>query len=199
MNTFEQQRFDYLYEQHLTNLTLQGKRPATIDAYSRAVRRIAAFFDRYPDNLTTDDLKRYFAQLIASHSWSTVKLDRNGLQFFYRHGLNQQWEWLNIVKPPQVTPLPDILTPAEVAIAISQTHQLRYQVFFLVLYSMGLRLGEGIYLQVGDIDSQLMQVHIRNAKDGKDRLVPLPKRKTYSQPLLISNITTFMLADNAEP
>ncbi|PKG73012.1 integrase [Shewanella sp. GutCb] len=176
MDTFEQQRFDSLYEQHLTNLTLQGKRPATIDAYSRAVRRIAAFFDRCPDNLTTDDLKRYFAQLIASHSWSTVKLDRNGLQFFYRHVLNQQWQWLNIVKPPQVNRLPDILTPTEVAIVISLTRQLRYQVFFLVLYSMGLRLGEGISLQVGDMDSQMMQVHIRNAKGGKDRLVPLPQR-----------------------
>ena len=49
MNTSELQRFDLLYEQHLTNLTLQGKRPATIDAYSRAVRRIAAFFDCCPD------------------------------------------------------------------------------------------------------------------------------------------------------
>ena len=176
MDTFEQHRFDSLYEQHLTNLTLQGKRPATIDAYSRALRRIAAFFDRCPDNLTTDDLKRYFAQLIESHSWSTVKLDRNGLQFFYRYVLNQNWEWLSIVKPPQVNRLPDILTPTEVAIVISLTRQLRYQVFFLVLYSMGLRLGEGISLQVGDIDSQLMQVHIRNAKGGKDRLVPLPKR-----------------------
>ncbi len=176
MNTSEQQRFDFLYEQHLTNLTLQGKRPATIDAYSRAVRRIAAYLDCCPDNLSTDDLKRYFAQLIASHSWSTVKLDRNGLQFFYRHVLNQQWQWLNIVKPPQVKRLPDILTPTEVAIAISLTRQLRYQVFFLTLYSMGFRLGEGISLQVGDIDSQLMQVHVRNAKGGKDRLVPLPKR-----------------------
>lgn len=176
MNTSEQQRFDFLYEQHLTNLTLQGKRPATIDAYSRAVRRIAAYFDCCPDNLSTDDLKRYFAQLIASHSWSTVKLDRNGLQFFYRHVLYQHWEWLNIVKPPQVKRLPDILTPCEVAIVISLTRQLRYQVFFLTLYGMGLRLGEGISLQVGDIDSQLMQVHIRNAKGGKDRLVPLPKR-----------------------
>ncbi|MGK0272599.1 MAG: integrase/recombinase XerD [Cocleimonas sp.] len=82
MDTHEQQRFDFLYEQHLTNLTLQGKRPATIDAYSRAVRRISAYFDCCPDNLSTDDLKRYFADLIASHSWSTVKLDRNGLQFF---------------------------------------------------------------------------------------------------------------------
>jgi integrase/recombinase XerD len=176
MNTSEQQRFDCLYQQHLTNLTLQGKRPATIDAYSRAVRRIAAYFDCCPDKLTTADLKRYFADLIASHSWSTVKLDRNGLQFFYRHVLNQSWQWLNIVKPPQVNHLPDILTPAEVSIIISLTQKLRYQVCFLTLYSMGLRLGEAVSLQVGDIDSQLMQVHIRDAKGGKDRLVPLPQR-----------------------
>ena len=176
MDIHEQQRFDLLYEQHLTNLTLQGKRPATIDAYSRAIRRIAAYFDCCPDTLTSEDLKRYFADLIASHSWSTVKLDRNGLQFFYFHVLNKSWQWLNIVKPPQVKHLPDILTPCEVAIVISLTRQLRYQVCFLTLYSMGLRLGEAISLQVGDIDAGLMQVHIRDAKGGKDRLVPLPQR-----------------------
>ncbi|KZN53049.1 hypothetical protein N474_22270, partial [Pseudoalteromonas luteoviolacea CPMOR-2] len=163
-------------QQHLTNLTLQGKRPATIDAYSRAVRRIAAFFDCCPDNLTTQDLKVYFAQLIASHSWSTVKLDRNGLQFFYRHVLNKEWQWLDIVKPPQSKTLPDILTVPEVAAVINHTRQLRYQVFFLTLYSMGLRLGEGVSLQVCDIDSARMQVHIRHAKGGKDRFVPLPSR-----------------------
>ena len=39
---------------------------------------------------------------------------------------------------------------------------------------MGLRLGEGIKLTVGDIDSVNMRVHIRDAKGNKDRLVPLP-------------------------
>jgi hypothetical protein len=82
MNTLEQQHFDHLYHQHLINLTLQGKRPATIDAYSRAVRRITAYFDRTPDTLSTNNLKQYFNALIQTHSWSTVKLDRNGLQFF---------------------------------------------------------------------------------------------------------------------
>jgi integrase/recombinase XerD len=81
--------------------------------------------------------------------------------------LNQSWQWLNIVKPPQVNHLPDILTPAEVSIIIRLTQKLRYQVCFLTLYSMGLRLGEAVSLQVGDIDSQLMQVHIRDAKGGK--------------------------------
>ncbi|RPA33854.1 hypothetical protein EGC79_20310 [Shewanella vesiculosa] len=83
MKTHEQQRFDFLYEQLLTNLTLQDKRPATIDAYSRHVRRISAYFYCCADKLLTTNLKSYFADLIASHSCCTVKLDRNVLQFFY--------------------------------------------------------------------------------------------------------------------
>ena len=176
MNNVQQIRFNFLYEQHLINLRLQGKRPATIDAYSRAVRRISAYFDKAPDDLTTDNLKDYFNSLIQTHSWSTVKIDRNGLQFFYRYTLNKQWEWLNIVKPPQVKRLPDILTPAQISQVINGTKKQRYQVFFLTLYSIGLRLSEGLNLTVHDIDSQTMQVHIREGKGGKDRLVPLPKR-----------------------
>mgnify|MGYP000507123528 FL=1 len=90
MNTIEQQRYYYLYEQHLINLSLQGKRPSTIDAYSRAVRRISEFFDRAPDTFTVADLKQYFNSLIKTHSWSTIKLDRNDLQFFYHYTLDKQ-------------------------------------------------------------------------------------------------------------
>ena len=39
---------------------------------------------------------------------------------------------------------------------------------------MGLRLGEGVNLKVGDIDANNMRVIIRSAKGNKDRLVPLP-------------------------
>ena len=68
-----------------------GKRPATIDGYSRALRRITLHLDKSPDTLTTNHLKRYFAQLIKTHSWSTVRIDRNGLRklwvsYFFYHG-----------------------------------------------------------------------------------------------------------------
>ena len=175
MNTSQSQRYNYLYEQHLINLSLQGKRPSTIDAYARAVRRITAFFDKAPDTLTTTDLKQYFNSLIQTHSWSTIKLDRNGLQFFYRYTLNKQWEWLSIVKPPQVKRIPDILTPTQVSDVINQTKQLRYQVFFMTLYSMGLRLSEGLNLTIHDIDKSTMLVHVREGKGGKDRMVPMPE------------------------
>jgi len=52
-------------------------------------------------------------------------------------------------------------------------------VFFFTIYSMGLRLGEGIKLAVGDIDPVNMQVHIRDAKGNKDRLVPLPENTLH--------------------
>lgn len=174
MQATEQERFDNLYHRHLQALKLQGKSNKTIDAYSRAVRRVSQHFDCSPDTLTTEQLQRYFSDLIDSHSWSTVKVDRNGLQFFWKHVLERDWSWLDLVKAPRVRSLPDVLTPAEVEQLIGATRKLRYRVFLLTTYSMGLRLGETLALQVGDIDRQRAVVHIRRGKGHKDRLVPLP-------------------------
>lgn len=180
MNKPQQKRFNSLYQSHLKALKRQGKSEKTIEAYARAVRRIAAYFGRCPDRLTVADLKDYFSSLVQSHSWSTVKLDRNGLQFFYKHTLNKQWDWVDIVKPPQVRSLPDILTPDELALLINTTRELRYQVYILSTYSMGLRLGEALNINVGDIDAQLNRVHVRNGKGRKDRYVTLPDFTLYA-------------------
>lgn len=175
MDCTEQQRFDKQYRKMQQSLVLQGLRPKTIEAYARAVRRLAKYVDCCPDSLTADDLKDYFAALLKSHSWSTVKLDRCGIQFFYKHVLNKKWDWVKIVKPPVVRRLPDILTQKETFRVINITRKLRYRVFFLTVYSMGLRLGEGLRLEVGDFNGERNRIHIRNAKGGKDRLVPLPE------------------------
>ena len=47
--------------------------------------------------------------------------------------------------------------------------------FYFTLYSLGLRLGEGLRLRVGDIDAVRERVHIRDAKGNRDRFVPLPQ------------------------
>jgi site-specific recombinase XerD len=144
----EQKRFDKPYARHLQALKLQGKSQRTIEAYGLAVRRVAQHFDRCPDKLTTPQLERHFAELVDSHSWSTVKVDRNGLQFFWKHVLKRDWTWLDLVKAPRVQSLPDVLTRTEVEQLIGATRKLRYRVFLLMTYSMGLRLGEAISLQV---------------------------------------------------
>jgi len=174
MKPTEANRFKKLYQRHLRLLKLQGKSQKTIDAYSRAVRRISDHFDCCPDQLIPEQLEIYFGELVDTHSWSTVKIDRNGLQFFWRHVLNRDWQWVNIIKPPKIHTIPDILTPAEIERLIGKTRKLRYRVFLLTTYSMGLRLEEALSLQVGDIDAERKRVHIRRGKGHKDRLVPLP-------------------------
>ncbi len=173
MNAIEQARFDALFATMQRALQLQGTAEKTVEAYARAVRRSADFFKRCPDDLTSQELQSYFAALLKAHSWSTVKLDRCGLPFFYRHVLKRPWDWTEIVKPPRPQRLPDVLTREETLRLLGTVRKLRYRVFFTTLYSTGLRLSEGLALEVGDIDAQRLRIHVRGGKGDKDRYVPI--------------------------
>ena len=71
--------FDRLYQSHLKHLKLKGLQPKTIEAYARAIRRAGEYFGHRLDALTAAQLTDSFSDLLASHSWSAVKLDLYGL------------------------------------------------------------------------------------------------------------------------
>ena len=81
----------------------------------------------------------------------------------------------NLIKPPKTQRLPDIVTGDEAQRLFLATRVLSYRVFYFTLYSLGLRLGEGLALKVGDIDAARLRVQVRDAKGNRDRLVPLPQ------------------------
>jgi integrase/recombinase XerD len=169
MESLSANTFDRNYQSHLKHLKLKGLQPKTIEAYSRAIRRAGDRFDKQIDNLSEAQLTDYFTELVGSHSWSTVKLDLYGLQFYYAHVLRKPWVAPGLVKPPKSQRLPDIVTVAEVQRIFAATRVVSYRVFFFTLYSLGLRLGEGLRLQVGDIDGVRRRVHVRDAKGNRDR------------------------------
>ena len=80
----------------------------------------------------------------------------------------------HLIKPPKIQRLPDIVTVDEAQQLFAATRTLSYRVFYFTLYSLGLRLGEGLALKIGDIDATRQRVHIRDAKGNRDRFVPLP-------------------------
>src|SRR5205823_532501 len=71
--------------------------------------------------------------------------------------------------------LPLILSIDEVRTILQRVRLPRYRVCLSTIYACGLRLQEGTHLQVPDIDSARMVVHVRNGKGAKDRYVPLPQ------------------------
>ena len=80
-----------------------------------------------------------------------------------------------MVRPPREKKLPVVLSAGQVRRILGCIHRQRYRVCLSTIYACGLRVQEGVHLQVRDIDSERMVVHVRHAKGAKDRYVPLPE------------------------
>ncbi|NOY82881.1 MAG: hypothetical protein GXP31_17935, partial [Kiritimatiellaeota bacterium] len=130
MESSQQARFDHLHGKLTVTLKARGMSPKTVDSYSRAVRKLADRFDCCPDTLGVDELTLYFAELTDSYSWSTVKVERNGIMFFWKHVLHRHWNWIDIVKPPRVKRLPEVMS-------VDETRRERFGTGFLWLTSAG--------------------------------------------------------------
>ena len=85
MTSTQETDFQKNYQRMLQHLKLKGLQPKTIEAYSRAIRRIGDHFEYEIDELSKQQLTDYFTTLLGTHSWSAVKLDLYGLKFYYQH------------------------------------------------------------------------------------------------------------------
>ena len=175
MNVCEKHKFATNYAKYERLLVLQGYSKATIDNYARGVRRLADWCDHCPDErLKKLDFETYFSQLIQTHSWSTIKCDRNALMHYWKLVLEHSWEYVDMIKPPIKKHLPDILVAEEINSTLNCVHRVHYEVYLYTVYTLGIRLAEALYLQVSDIDGKTKRVHIREGKGCKDRFVILP-------------------------
>lgn len=159
-------------------LQLRGLAERTQEAYTRAVRQLAAHYHKSPDQISEAELRQYFLYLmnVKHYSRNTMTIAICGIRFFYQQTLNRNWAIFGIVRPAPEKKLPVILSLAEVRQILGRVRLPRYQVCLTAIYSCGLRLQEGTHLQVADIDSARMMLHVRHGKGAKDRYVPLPQR-----------------------
>jgi site-specific recombinase XerD len=93
----------------------------------------------------------------------------------YQQTLHQEWPTLTLVRPPRERKLPVVLSREEVQHILGCLRRPHYRVCLTTIYSCGLRLQEGVRLQVSDIDSARMMIHVHQGKGSKDRYVPLPQ------------------------
>ena len=159
-------------------LQLRGLAERTQEAYTRAVRQLAAHYHKSPDQITEAELRQYFLFIknIKHYSRNTMTVAICGIRFFYEQTLNRNWTIFGIVRPAPEKKLPVILSPGEVRQILARIRLPRYRVCLTTIYSCGLRLQEGTHLQVADIDSARMMIHVRHGKGARDRYVPLPPR-----------------------
>ena len=167
-----------LRQRMMEDLQLRGLSPRTQVAYVRAVRQLAEHYGKPPDEITEEELRQYFLYLKNEKcaSISTCRIALCGIKFFYQHSLKRAWPTLDFVRLPQEQKLPTVLSFEEVHRVLTCLRLPHYRVCLSTIYSCGLRLQEGVFLQVADIDSARMLIHVRHGKGAKDRYVPLPQR-----------------------
>lgn len=157
-------------------LQLNGKSERTQNAYARAVRMLIEFAGKEPDLITEEELKHYFLHRKNVDLWSpnTMRICYSGIRFFYEHVIKRDWHILGILRAQVEHRLPAILSREEVFEVLKHVRTLQNYTYFAVVYSCGLRLHEALNLQVSDIDSTRMMIHVHRGKGAKDRYVPLP-------------------------
>jgi len=165
----------------LEDLQLHGYAPKTQKCYVAAVASLAQYFGKSPDQITEEELRRYFLHLTLEKkvARTTATLALCALKFFFQTTLQRAWPCFNLVRPPKSQKLPAVLSRQEVQRILACVRRRRYRVCLTTLYACGLRLTEGCSLQVGDVDSARMLLHV-HGKGSKDRYVPLPQ-KTLTQ------------------
>jgi len=167
-----------LRERMIEDMQLRGFSPRTQQSYARAVRKLAEHYHKAPDRIMEEELRQYFLFRKNVSGWSRVActIALCGIKFFYENTLKRDWTTIGLVKPKrEKSRLPVVLSIEEVRRTLKCVHMFRHRVCLTTIYSCGLRLTEGRTLQIPDIDSARLFLHICG-KGSKDRYVPLPRR-----------------------
>lgn len=165
-----------LYERMNQDLHLTGKAERTRSGYLRAVRKLAEYCKTSPDKITEDQLRHYFLYLKndLEYAYGSLRVALSGVKFFYSVTCKRPWNIFAMLKLQNVQTLPEVITIEQVHRIIDTATTLRMKTYFWTVYSLGLRLNEGLHLEVGDIDAPRGMVHVHRGKGAKDRYLPLP-------------------------
>jgi integrase/recombinase XerD len=165
-----------LRQKLIEDMQLHGLSSRTQEVYVVAVRQLADHYGKSPDQISEEELRQYFLYLsqVKKVSPSTFQIALSAIKFFFEYTMQRQWATLELVKPIREKKLPVVLAVEEVGRVLARVHRARYRACLSAIYACGLRLQEGIHLQVGDIDSQRMFIHVHRGKGNRERYVPLP-------------------------
>jgi site-specific recombinase XerD len=185
----------------IEDMVLRDFSPRTRDAYVFAVADLARFYDRSPDLLEEQEVRRYFLELVEVRelSPSSVRQRVSGIRFFYTTTVPRNWDIFEVITPRRGRKLPVVLSRDEVRRVIEAIRKPVCRMAALCAYVCGLRISELLALHLHQVDFERMQVCVVDGKGRKDRNVPLPERlaELLREYCVARKITDFLFPSGA--
>jgi site-specific recombinase XerD len=168
----------HLRDRMIEDMKLHGFSPRTQEGYVSAVRQLARYWRKPPDQISEEELRQYFLWMVSERkaARSTCIVAITGIKFFFERTLHQPWPTLALLRPRAEKKLPVVLSVEEVRNILHLVRKERYRICLTVIYACGLRLLEGVQLKPKDLDGGRHLLVVRHGKGNKDRYVPLPER-----------------------
>jgi integron integrase len=149
----------------------------TEQVYIDWIKRFILYHNkRHPKEMAEEEVAAFLTHLARDRNVapSTQNQALSALLFLYKDVLKQEIGWLeNVERAKKPSRLPVVLTRSEIKRVFAHLHGTP-KLMAGLLYGSGLRLMECVRLRVKDIDFELAQITVRDAKGGKDRITMLP-------------------------
>ena len=163
-----------LRERMAEDLRIRNYSPRTVQCYVWHVAQFTKQFGKPPAQLGLEEIRAFQLKLIeAKASWSMFNQAVCALRFFYSVTVPRDFAVKHIPFAKRKQPLPTVLSVDEVRRLLGAVTYVKHRAILSLIYATGARLNEATHLQVSDIDSARMMVHIRCGKGGKPRMVPM--------------------------
>src|SRR5258707_311887 len=159
----------------LEELERRNYAQTTTRLYIQTIEDFAGYFKRPPDQLGPEHIRYNQAYLFGERKLAarTVTHRLAALGFFFIQTIKKGWSVADTPYPKKTQHLPSILSPEEVARLIDSSQTRFQRIVLMTLYGTGARRAELARLQIPDIDSRRMVIHIRGGKGRQDRDVML--------------------------
>jgi integron integrase len=151
---------------------------STEQSYCGWLKRYCAYIRKLPPLPSEQKLERFLTALARNDvAASTQNQAFNAVLFFYKEVLGQELnniQSLRARRPQQLRHAASREDTMRLLQAVQAGEKRDVSLAIRLLYGCGLRVSEPLNLRVKDVNLEAMQLTIRVAKGGKDRLVPIP-------------------------
>ncbi len=154
-------------ELEIRNLSKQ-----TIKGYSYSVGRFLEFSSN--KGLNEEAVRNYIQANLENKNPSSVRRDLFAIKFFFDNVLNKKM-WIEIKYSKTLKKIPSVLTKDEIRKLLNSIENREHRLMIEFLYGSGLRASELLNTKVKDLDLGKCHGYVRKGKEGKDRLIIVPK------------------------